>query len=130
VRYVFDTSALIGAERRDVRAMQFLSLVASEDAEIVTPVVCVLEWWRGWSRVRDRVLRSIKIEPLSLDVAMAAGTALGRLSGRVDPALTIDAAVMSFAAHEDAPVVTSDVADFARLSPVFPGVRVLGLSRR
>jgi predicted nucleic acid-binding protein len=46
-RYVFDTGALIEAERGEQRPLNFIALVQLGRAEIVTPVICVIEWWRG-----------------------------------------------------------------------------------
>ena len=126
-RYVFDTGALIGAERGDARPSSYVGLVALGRAEIVTPTVCVVEWWRGRSDKRDRVLRSIVVEPLPLAVAKAAGVALARTKQRTESKLSIDAAVMAFAALMGAPVVTSDREDLERFSGVFPGVRVLSV---
>jgi predicted nucleic acid-binding protein len=124
-RFVFDTGALIGAERGDKRPLDYVAMVHSGRAELVTPVVCVIEWWRGRTDVRDALLRTVVVEPLPVAAAKAAGLALGKLKQRVDSALSIDAAVMAFAALVDVPVVTSDMADLERLRAFFPGVRLL-----
>ena len=126
-RFVFDTGALIGAERGDARAISYLGLVALGRADIVTPTVCVVEWWRGRTDKRDRLLRSILVEPLPLAAAKAAGVALARTKQRVESKLSIDAAVMAFAALVGAPVVTSDRGDLERFADVFPGVRILSV---
>jgi predicted nucleic acid-binding protein len=127
-RYVFDTGALIGAERGDKSSLDYISLVQRGRAEIVTPVVCIIEWWRGRTDRRDALLASVRAEPLPLAVAKAAGVALGTLRTRIDSKLSIDAAVMAFSALLDAPVVTSDLADLERFKPFFPGVRLLSLA--
>jgi len=124
-RYVFDTGALIGAERGDKRPLGYVALAQKGRAELVTPIVCVLEWWRGRSDKRDALLRTVIVEPLPLAVAKAAGLALAKMKERIDSNLSIDAAVMAFAALLDAPVVTSDLADLERLKVLFPGVRLL-----
>jgi predicted nucleic acid-binding protein len=126
-RYVFDTGALIGAERGDKRPLDYVALVQKGRAEIVTPVVCVLEWWRGRTDRREALLRAVRVEPLSLTVAKAAGVVLGALGARTDGKLSIDAAVMAFAALLDAPVITSDFGDLERMKPFFPGVRLLSV---
>lgn len=126
-RYVFDTGALIGAERRKKRALDYVALVHRGRAEIVTPVVCVVEWWRGRTDRCDALLRAIVVQPLTLGTAKAAGTALGALGARGHAGLSIDAAVAAFAALLDAPVVTSDRDHLAIFQRVFPGLRVLGL---
>ena len=124
-RYVFDTGALIGAERGDRRPLDYVALVHRGRAELVTPVVCLLEWWRGRTDRRDALLAAVVVEPLPLAAAKAAGIALGRVKHRVDSKLSIDAAVMAFAALLDAPVVTSDLDDLSRFRATFPGVRLL-----
>jgi predicted nucleic acid-binding protein len=129
-RFVFDTGALIGAERGDRRPLDYIALVERGRAEIVTPVVCILEWWRGRTDRREALLRSIRVEPLPLAVAKAAGVALGTLRVRIDSKLSIDAAVMAFGALLDAPVITSDLGDLERLKSFFPGVRLLSTRAR
>lgn len=126
-RYVFDSGALIAAERNKRRALDYIGLVQRGRAEIVTPVVCVLEWWRGRTDRRDALLRSVVVEPLPLGVAKAAGMALATIDARAGARLSIDAAVAAFAAVLDAPVVTTDHADMVLFQRFFPALRVLGL---
>jgi predicted nucleic acid-binding protein len=122
-RYVFDTGALISAERGRERASRFLRLVRIGRAQILIPLPVIAEWWRGRSAVREEILAASRIVA-SLHAAQAAGVALGKLQG-VDAILTIDAIVMATAALADATVVTGDAGDFARLAPHFPKVAVL-----
>jgi len=124
-RYVFDTGALIGAEKGDERPLDYVALAERGHIELVTPIVCVIEWWRGRTDRREALLRSVIVEPLPLAAAKAAGMALARMKSRVDSKLSIDAAVMAFGALLDAPVITSDLEDLERLRAVFPGVRLL-----
>jgi predicted nucleic acid-binding protein len=124
-RYVFDTGALIGAEKGKKRAVDYVALAQRGRAEIVTPIVCVVEWWRGRTDARDALLRAIVVEPLPLGAAKAAGVALAGLGARAGAALSIDAAVAAFAVLLDAPVVTADVDDFDRLRAWLPGLRLL-----
>ena len=126
-RYVFDTGALIGAEKGDRRPLDYVALVHRGHAELVTPVVCVVEWWRGRTDRRDALLRAVRVEPLPLSAAKAAGMALAKVKRRVDAKLSIDAAVMAFAALLDAPVITSDMVDLGSLRQLFPGVRLLSV---
>jgi hypothetical protein len=51
--------------------------------------------------------------------------ALAGIKERVDSKLSIDAAVMAFAALIAAPVVTADVSDFEKFQAFFPSVRLL-----
>ena len=122
-RYVFDTGALISAERGKERASRFLQLVHAGRARILVPLPVVAEWWRGRSDLRDEILAATEVVA-SLPAAKAAGVALGQMKN-VHAKLTIDAMVMSTAALADAVVVTGDPRDFDKLSPHFPGVVVL-----
>ncbi len=124
-RYVFDSGALIAAERGKERAVRFLRLVHAGRARILVPMPVIAEWWRGRSDVREEILDACEIVS-SLPATQAAGIALGRLRS-VDAKLTIDAIVMAVAALADAVVVTGDVLDFARLDRQFPGVAVLSV---
>jgi predicted nucleic acid-binding protein len=125
IRYVFDTGALIAAERGKPRASRFLRLVSAGAARILVPLPVVAEWWRGRTDAREEILRATEIV-VSLEATKAAGVALGRVSD-VDAALTIDAIVMAAAALRDAVVVTSDVSDFERLAAHFPRVAVVSV---
>jgi predicted nucleic acid-binding protein len=121
--YVFDTGALIAAERGKPRATRFLSLVRAGRARIVIPLPVIAEWWRGRTDAREELLAATRVVG-STAIMKAAGLALARAK-RVDASLTIDAVVIATAAMLDATVVTSDVADFELLSRHFPGVVVL-----
>ena len=122
-RYVFDTGALIAAERGKARVSRFLQLVHAGRARILVPLVVVAEWWRGRSDVREELLGASEVVA-SLAAAKAAGVALGRLKD-VHAKLTVDAIVMATAALSDAIVVTGDPRDFEKLAPHFPRVVVL-----
>jgi predicted nucleic acid-binding protein len=121
--YVFDTGALIAAERGKERAVRFLKLVQRGRARILIPLPVVAEWWRGRTDTREQILAASRVVA-SLEIVQAAGIALSRLRD-VHAKLTIDAIVMATAALTDAIVVTSDPADFERLSSHFPRVPVL-----
>jgi predicted nucleic acid-binding protein len=122
-RYVFDTGALISAERGEQRSARFLQLVRIGRAKIFVPLPVIAEWWRGRTDAREEILAATQIIG-SIEVAKAAGVALAR-AGRVDAKLTIDAMVMATAALLDAVVVTGDPSDFNALARHFPGVAVL-----
>lgn len=123
VRYVFDTGALISAERGKERAARFLRLVRVGRARIIIPLPVVAEWWRGRTDAREEILAACQVTS-SLEVAKAAGIALGRIKA-VDSRVTIDAIVMATAAIANGIVVTGDPQDFDRLALAFPGVAVL-----
>lgn len=122
-RYVFDTGALIAAERGKQRASRFLQLVHAGRARILVPLPVIAEWWRGRTDVREELLGASEVVA-SVAAAKAAGVALGRLKN-VDASLTVDAIVLATAALADAVVVTSDPSDFERLAAHFPKVTVL-----
>ena len=122
-RYVFDTGALIAAERGKERASRFLRMVRIGRARIIVPLPVVAEWWRGRTDAREEILATAQVVA-SLEVAKAAGIALARAKD-VDGKLTIDAMVMATAALMDAIVVTSDPDDFNSLARHFSGVVVL-----
>ena len=122
-RYVFDSGALIAAERGKDRATRYLRLVQAGRARILIPLPVIAEWWRGRTDVRDAILSAGEIVS-SIQAAKAAGVALGRMRD-VQAKLTVDAFVIAVAALADATVITADVHDFDRLSAYFPGVVVL-----
>jgi len=125
ITYVFDTSALIAAERRKPRALRFLALANAGAAELLVPFPVVAEWWRGRTDVRDELLAATKIIA-NVEMAKAAGAALARMTD-VSASLTIDAMVMATAALGDAVVVTQDPDDFDVLGAHFPGVTVISV---
>jgi hypothetical protein len=82
------------------------------------------EWWRGRTDVRDAILDSVDVGPLSVTLAKRAGEALAAIRG----ATLVDAIVMASAATRGDIVYTSDVDDLEKLRRHFPGVRVLEVS--
>jgi predicted nucleic acid-binding protein len=122
-KYVFDTGALISAERGKDRASRFLRMVRIGRARILIPLPVVAEWWRGRTDGREEILAASQVVA-SLEAAKAAGIALAGIKD-IDGKLTIDAIVMATAALTDAVVVTGDPDDFSRLARHFSGVVVL-----
>ncbi len=126
-RYVFDTGALIAAERAKERASRFLRLAHVGAVRIIVPLPVIAEWWRGRTDARDEILASTQVIG-SVDIMKAAGVALaGSRAAKVDATLTVDAIVMATAAMLDAVLVTQDPADFERLGVHFPRVVVLSV---
>ena len=124
-RYVFDTGALIAAERGKARALRFLRLAHVGAARIVVPLPVVAEWWRGRTDGREELLAATQVVA-SVEVTKAAGVALSKLA-RIDASMTIDAIVMATAAMLDAVLVTQEPTDFERLRVHFAGVDVLSV---
>jgi len=119
----FDTGALIALERRTQRIWEIYRTAMRDAIPITVPVAVVVEWWRGRTDVRERILGGVRIEPLHLALARAAGEALAS----VKSASPIDAVVMASAALRGDIVYTSDVVDLEGLRRHFPTVRVLGV---
>ena len=122
-RYVFDTGALIAAERGKERAARFLRLGRVGRARVIVPLPVIAEWWRGRTDAREEILATSQVVA-SIEAAKAAGIALAKLKN-VDAKLTSDAIVMATAALMDAIVVTGDASDFETLAGHFSGVSVL-----
>jgi len=96
-----------------------LRLARADGVRIVVPTVVLGEWWRGRSKVRDALVASVLIEPLTESLAKLAGEALGK----VRKATFVDAVVMASAAQRGDVVYTSDQGDLDRLWSHFKGVR-------
>ncbi len=121
--YVFDTGALVSAERGKERAARFLKLVRLGRARIVVPLPVIAEWWRGKTDAGEEILAATQIVA-TVEIMKAAGIALARTKN-VDARLTVDAIVMATAALLGAVVVTGDADDFEQLSRHFSRVSVL-----
>jgi predicted nucleic acid-binding protein len=119
----FDTGALIALERRRPRMRAVLEHALATDQSITVPADVVGEWWRGRTDLRDAILASVDVEPLTTSLAKVAGEALAA----VQEASLVDAVVMASAASRGDIVYSSDVDDLERLRRHFPGVRVLGV---
>jgi len=119
----FDTGALIALERRAQRARKILERATEQKVRITVPAAVISEWWQVRTDTRDRILASVRVEPLSESVAKLAGEALAAVKG----ATPIDAIVMASAAQRGDIVYTTDVSDLAKLASYFRAVRVLGI---
>ena len=121
--YTLDTGALIAVERRRQRMLGFLRIAKADKIPVVVPAICIAEWWRGRTDVREKILAAVIVEHTD--------DALVRLTGQalvtVPTATCIDAMVMASAARRGGVVLTSDVDDLIRLQAAFPSVRVLGV---
>jgi predicted nucleic acid-binding protein len=117
-----DTGALIALERRRLRIWKVLGRAHEIGVVPVVPADVVAEWWRGRSDIREHILRSVVVEPLTEALAKLAGEAMAFVKG----ATSVDAIVMASAARRGDAVYTSDVSDLERLRAYFPSVRVFG----
>ena len=119
----FDTGALIALERRTQRIWNVYRTAMHDRIPVTVPVAVVIEWWRGRTDDRERILGGVRVEPLHLALARAAGEALAS----VKSASAVDAVVMASAALRGDIVYTSDVGDLEKLRRYFPTVRVLAV---
>ena len=116
-----DTGALIALERRKQRISEIIEHAFDVGVKVTVPADVVGEWWRGRTDVREQIIDSVEVEPLTEGLAKIAGEALGAVEG----ATLVDAIVMASAAQRGDLVYTSDWEDLARLRRRFPAVRVL-----
>ena len=119
----YDTGMLIALERRKSRALAIHERLFERAIPITVPWVVVVEFWRGRTERRDSILRSVDIEPASIDLARRAGEALAAVAG----ATIVDVVVMASAAARGDVVYTSDYDDLAALQRRFPDVRLLAV---
>jgi hypothetical protein len=119
----FDTGALIALERRTQRIWEIYRTAMHDALPITVPAAVVVEWWRGRTDVRERILDGLRVEPLSGALARTAGEALAAISS----ASAIDAVVMASAAMRGDVVYTADIVDLERLRRHFPSVRVVSV---
>lgn len=119
----FDTGMLVALERRRQSAWKRYRRAVEISAPITIPAPVVGEWWRGRTDIREAILLSAHVEPLTDAIARLAGEALATVA----TATAIDAFVMASAALRGDVVFTSDVKDIERLRVFFPNVRVLGV---
>jgi predicted nucleic acid-binding protein len=123
-----DAGALIAIERRKSRGASLMLAAREREATLLVPMPVVTEWWRGSTEIRERILRSVNLEPLTAAVARVAGEALARLNAGKSGPSVVDAIVMASAAARGGIVYTSDVDDLGALRDAyFPSVRILAI---
>jgi hypothetical protein len=123
VGLTFDTGALIGLERRRQRIARIYATAVADSIPVTVPAVVIAEWWRGSSDAREIVLRGLRVESTTAQLARVAGEALAATPG----ATAVDALVMASAAQRGDIVYTSDFADLQMLLACFPAVTVLAV---
>lgn len=116
----FDTGALIALERNRQRIVEVRQAALRRGLRVTVPSVVIAEWWRGRTDLRQDIVASVRVEPLSDTIARLAGEALASVKG----ATTIDTIVMASASLRGDFVYTSDVTDLERLRSYFANVRV------
>ncbi len=121
----FDSGALIAFEGRRANLLKVVATATEDEKLIFIPQVVLTEWWRGWTKTRSQILRSVRVDPLTDAQAKVAGEALAALGEdkeRKGSKLAIDALVMASAASRGDIVYTSDPSDLERLLDFFKAV--------
>lgn len=110
---VYDTGALVAAERRDPDFLALHDELTAARIRPVVPVVVLAQAWRGGPQHQiSRVLKGCDIVPDDARTGRAAGVACGA-AGTAD---VVDAIVVTTAVRFQAPVVTSDSGDITRIA--------------
>lgn len=110
---VYDTGALLAAERRDRFMWSLHDEALGRDVVPVVPVVVLAQAWRGGSQAElSLLLRGCQIQPDDEPMGRSAGRACG-LSGTTD---VVDAIVVVIATQRTAGVVSSDPDDLRRIA--------------
>ena len=110
---VYDTGALVAAERRKPDFLALHDELTAARVRPLVPVVVLAQAWRGGPQHQiSRVLRGCDILPDTERIGRAAGAvcAASRTSD------VVDAIVVSLAVQYQAPVVTSDPDDLIHLA--------------
>jgi len=110
---VYDTGALVAAERSVKRMWAIHGELADGGGMALVPVVVLAQAWRGGPQAQlSRLLSSCELEPVTERVARAAGVACA--ASRTSD--VIDAIVVVRALELGAPVVTSDADDLLHIA--------------
>jgi predicted nucleic acid-binding protein len=110
---VYDTGALLAAERRNPDFLALHDEATAARIRPIVPVVVLAQAWRGGPEHQiSRVLRACDILHDDAATGRAAGVACAA-SGTAD---VVDAIVIVTAVRYQAAVVTSDPGDLARLA--------------
>jgi rRNA-processing protein FCF1 len=117
---VYDTGALLAAERRNPDFLALHDEVTGARIRPIVPVAVLAQAWRGGPQHQiPRVLKGCDILPDDAATGRAAGVACAA-SGTAD---VVDAIVITTAVRYQAAVVTSDPADLTRLASAI-GVKI------
>jgi len=117
---VYDTGALLAAERRNPDFLALHDEVTGARIRPIVPVVVLAQAWRGGPQHQiSRVLKGCDILPDDAATGRAAGVACAA-SGTAD---VVDAIVIATAVRYQAAVVTSDPGDLTRLASAI-GVKI------
>ncbi len=117
---VYDTGALLAAERHSPDFLALHDEATAARIRPLVPVVVLAQAWRGGPQHQiSRVLKGCDIIPDDDRTGRAAGVACAA-AGATD---VVDAIVIATAVRHQAPVVTSDPGDLARIADAI-GVKI------
>ena len=117
---VYDTGALLAAERRNPDFLALHDELTAARIRPIVPVVVLAQAWRGDPQHQiSRVLKACDIVPDDERTGRAAGIACAA-SATTD---VVDAIVVATAVRHQAPIVTSDRGDLARIADAI-GVKI------
>jgi predicted nucleic acid-binding protein len=117
---VYDTGALVAAERRDPDFLALHDELTAARIRPIVPVVVLAQAWRGGPQHQiSKILKACDILPDDERMGRAAGLACAA-SGTAD---VVDAIVVATAVRYQAPVVTSDHGDLSRIADAI-GVKI------
>lgn len=113
-----DAGALIAIDRGDRDLYVLLKSAVDQDQVVTVPAPVVGQVWRDGARQARvaRMLASFRIEPITEELAKAAGVLLG-LAGRSD---IVDALVVLGANRRGDEILTSDPTDLSALVAASP----------
>jgi predicted nucleic acid-binding protein len=110
---VYDTGALLAAERRNPDFLALHDELTAAHVRPIVPVVVLAQAWRGGPQHPiSRVLKGCDILPDDQNIGRAAGVACAA-SGTAD---VVDAIVIAAAVRYQAPIVTSDPGDLTHIA--------------
>ena len=118
---VYDTGALVAAERRDKALWALHAELIAADTIPIVPVPVLAQGWRGGPQpMLSRLLDSCRIVPMVEDIGRGAGAACKATgtSDVVDAAVVVTAVMVGAAA-----IVTSDPRDLHAIASAI-GVRI------
>jgi predicted nucleic acid-binding protein len=117
---VYDTGALLAAERRNPDFLALHDELTAARIRPIVPVIVLAQAWRGGPQHQiSRVLKACDITPDDERTGRAAGVACAA-AGTTD---VVDAIVVVFAVRHQAPIVTSDRGDLSRIADAI-GVKI------
>lgn len=109
---VYDTGALVAAERGNRRMWALHDAALREGVSPVVPAGVLAQAWRGGPQANlSRLLAGCTVMPLDESLARAAGT----LCATADSSDVVDASVVVVARLAGAAIITGDAADLRSL---------------